>query len=83
MFYIFPHLVINIFVYGLIASYSILFSIKLICFIFHKNEFNISNSFNRYFKIFSICFIVLVISSLYEAFISPIVLKFIFDFLVI
>lgn len=79
--YIFPHQVINICIYGILTNYSLIFSIKLIGFIFKKNDFNIRGAFNRYFKIFLFCLTVLVVSALYEAFISPIVLGFVFKLL--
>ena len=79
--YIFPHLVINIFIYGLLASYSLIFSIKLIGLILKKYDFNIRVSFNKYFKVFLLCSCILLISVIYESFINPYVLKFIFNLL--
>ena len=79
--YIFPHQVIDIFGFLIITSYSLVFSIKLIGFILKKYEFNIRVSFNKYFKVLLACFLLFFISSLYEAFICPHVLKFVFRLL--
>lgn len=79
--YIFPHQVINILVYALITNYSLIFSLKIIFLIIKKHDFNIRVAFNKYFKIFVFCLIVLILSSLYETFVSPVVFKFIFNLL--
>ena len=79
--YVFPHQVINILIYLVLTSYSLIFSIKLLCYILRKIEFNIRNSFTKYFKIFVFCFIFLGISILYESFINPHILSFVFNLL--
>lgn len=80
-FYIFPHQVINLVIYMLITNYSLIFSFKIIGLIFKKNDFNISVSFNKYLKIFLVCLIFLFMSVLYESFVGPYVLSFIFKLL--
>ena len=79
--YIFPHQVINIIVYGLLTVYSIIFSLRILFLLFKKNDFNINLAFNRYFKIFILLFILLLVSTLYEIFLSPVILKLVFDLL--
>ena len=79
--YVFPHQVINILIYLMLTSYSLIFSIKLLCYILRKIEFNIRNSFRKYFKIFIFCFGGLIISVLYESFVNPHILSFIFNLL--
>jgi len=79
--YIFPHQVINVLIFALITNYSLIFSFKMIFLIMKKHDFNIRVAFNKYFKIFVFCLIVLILSGLYETFVSPIVLKFIFNLL--
>lgn len=79
--YIFPHQVINIIVYGLLTVYSIIFSLRILFLLFKKNDFNINLAFNRYFKIFILLFLLLLISTLYEIFLSPVILKLVFDLL--
>lgn len=80
-FYIFPNQVINLIVYGIIANYSLIFSLKLIGLLLKKSEFNVRIAFNKYFKIFIFSLIVLIFSVLYEAFIGPYILSFIFKLL--
>lgn len=79
--YIFPHHVIDICIYGLLTYYSLIFSLKIIGYIFKKIDFNIRIAFNRYFKIFLFCIFVLLFSVLYESFVNPIILRFIFNLL--
>ena len=79
--YIFPHQVISLFLYCLLTYYSLVFSINLIFSLFRKNNFNIRGSFLKYFKVFFICLIGLALCSLYDSFISPIVLGFVFKLL--
>lgn len=79
--YIFPHQVTNVLIFALITNYSLIFSFKMIFLIMKKHDFNIRVAFNKYFKIFVFCLIVLILSGLYETFVSPIVLKFIFNLL--
>ena len=81
LFYIFPHQVINIFIYAIITSYSLIFSLRILLLLFKKGDFNFNLAFNKYFYIFIICLLILLASLLYEIFVSPIVLKFIFNFL--
>lgn len=79
--YIFPHQAINILIFSVLSSYSLIFSIKLLFYIFKKIDFNIRDSFRKYFKIFLVCFSALLISILYESFINPHILSFIFNLL--
>lgn len=79
--YIFPHNVIYIFLYGLLTCYSIVFSIKILFLLFKKGNFDISFAFRKYFKLFVFCFIVLLVFTIYESFLEPIVFKFVFDLL--
>ncbi|MBP3920666.1 MAG: stage II sporulation protein M [Bacilli bacterium] len=79
--YIFPSVVIDILVYLVITSFSLIFSINLILYIFKKKDFNIRTSFNKYFKIFVLALFFIILISLYEAFISPVILRFVFEML--
>ena len=79
--YIFPHQVINILMYGILTCYSILFSLRILLLLFKKSDFNINLVFNRYFKVFILCFLILLLCVLYEVFLNPMILKFIFDLL--
>ena len=78
-FYIFPHQVVVIFLFLIISSYSLSFSIKFIGLIFKKSDFNVRVSFFRYFKVFMVCFFVLCLCSLYETFIGSYFLRLVFS----
>lgn len=77
LLYIFPHLIINIFIFLYLGSYSIKLSMILINAILKKQNLNFKEFINSYLKVLLISFIFLIISSLYETFISTFVLKFI------
>ena len=79
--YVFPHHIINILTLILITNYSLIFSLKLIFLIIKKHDFNISIAFNKYFKIFMLGLFLMVMCSLYETFVNPIVLQFVFNLL--
>jgi stage II sporulation protein M len=79
--YIFPYHTIYVLIYLILTYFSLIFSFKLCNVFFGKKEINIRGIFKKYFKIFVLCVLVGVILSFYEAFISPIVLRFIFSFI--
>ena len=76
--YVFPHNVISLIVYCFLSCYSFIFSFKLIGFILRKNDFNLRESFYRYFKLFTFLFVVLIICILYDSFVNPYILNFAF-----
>lgn len=79
--YIFPHYAFSIFSYIILTSYSLIFSIKLLLFILKKTEFNIRVSFKKYLYVFLFCFLIVIFCILYEAFVNPYVLRFVFKLL--
>ena len=79
--YIFPHRVISVFLYIVLSSFSLLFSIKLLFFILRKTDFNIRVSFRKYLCVFLICFFVDFLMVLYESFVNPHLLRFVFNLL--
>ena len=81
LFSIFPHQIINLFVYMIMSYYGIILSIKLFRLLFFKEQFNINTFRKKYFKIIGICLIILLISSFYETFLGDLILK-LFTFLI-
>lgn len=79
--YIFPHQVINILIFLFLSSYSLIFSIRLVLFILRKFEFNIRVYFRKYLSILLVSCVGLFISILYESFINPYLLGFVFKLL--
>lgn len=74
--YVFPTSIINILVYLLLGVYSIIFTINLWKIIFIKDrELNMKRFIKKYFLVFAICLILIIISSLTEGFLVPSLLK--------
>ena len=82
LLYIFPHMVINILILLYLSSYSIKLSIILIKSILRKDSFNFKSFINNYLKIYLITLIVLLMSSLYESFIAPVLLRYFMNLLI-
>lgn len=75
--YIFPHLIINLLVIMYLGSYSIKFSILIIKCIFNKVNLNLKKLMIIYLKVLIISLIIISITSLFEAYITPNLLKLI------
>ena len=74
--YVFPTSIINILVYLLLGVYSIIFTINLWKIIFIKDrELKMKRFIKKYFLVFGICLILIIISSLTEGFLVPSLLK--------
>lgn len=79
--YIFPHLIINILLFSLLIAFTLKLSIKMINSIIKKKDINMRVYFNKYLYTGLFIFIVLTISSLYESFASPFLLKLVVNIL--
>ena len=75
--YIFPHLIINILLFSLLIAFTLKLSIKMINSIIKKKDINMRVYFNKYLYTGLFVFIVLTITSLYESFVTPYLLKLI------
>ncbi len=73
--YIVPHHVINMMIYILISSYALVLSYKLINSFMKKTSFDFKNIFQRYNFILMFSLIILSISTLYEVYCMPYLLK--------
>ena len=82
LIYVFPNLVINLLVLLYLSSYSIKLSIILIKSILKKDNLNFKAFINNYSKVFLISIIFLIVTSLYESFISPIILRYFVQLLI-
>ena len=80
-FYVFPSLIINLFIFMIMTSYANNFSLRLFEVIFKKKDIKFSLLIKKYIKILGILAIILVISSIIETFIMPFFLK-LFSFLI-
>ena len=82
IFYIFPHMIINILLFSLLTSFTLKLSINMIKYIIKGKSINLKNYFNRYFSIFIFSIIIIFITTLYETYIIPYILKFIIKILI-
>ena len=80
-FYIFPSLLLNIFIYLIMVYYANDFSLKLFNIIFRKKDYKFSFFIKNYTKILLILSLILIVSSIIETFIMPFFLK-LFSFLI-
>lgn len=71
LIYIFPHQIINIYLYLLLIIYSIAFSVKLIYSLIKRKNIDFKPIINKYLFILLICLIGFLLTSLYETFLMP------------
>ena len=76
LIYVFPHMVINLLILLYLSSYSIKLSIILIKSILKKDNLTFKSFINNYSKVFLVSIVFLIITSLYESFIAPIILRY-------
>lgn len=82
IFYIFPHLILNILIFSLLVAFTIKLSLIMIKCIIHKKQINMRVYFNKYFSVIIIFMIFLTLTALYESFIAPIIIKFFIKILI-
>ncbi|MBR6689994.1 MAG: stage II sporulation protein M [Bacilli bacterium] len=75
--YIFPHLILNILLFSLLIAFTLKLSIKMINCIIKKKDVNMRVYFNKYLYTILFLTIMITITSLYESFIGPYILKLI------
>lgn len=73
--YIFPHMIINLLIFLFISCYSLKLSTILVKSILKRQNLNFKSFINSYVKIFIISLIFILLTSIYEAVIMPIILK--------
>ena len=79
--YVFPALIINIMVYGILVYYANNISIKLFDLIFLKKDIKINAYVKRYSKLLLLSSIIIFISSILETYLTPFLIK-LFIFLI-
>ena len=75
--YIFPHHIINILLTMILISYAFIISIKIIGAVIKRKEISFKDITYKYLVILGLTCLVLIFSSLYEAFIVPKLIKLI------
>lgn len=73
--YIFPHQIINLVAISFIGLYALKVSISLIKLIISKKQINFKNIMKKYFAVLIICIILVLISSVFESFVCPYLIK--------
>jgi stage II sporulation protein M len=73
--YVFPHIILSVIVIFVISYYALKISYSIFRAIIEKKAINFSEIINRYSVVMLIGVIVMIISSLIEAFISPYIMK--------
>ena len=79
--YVFPIMIFNILIYAVMISRANDVSIKLYNVLFKKKEYQFAYIIKNYFKLAGISLILLLLSSVYETFITPFTIK-LFSFLI-
>ena len=79
--YIFPHLIINIFIYMVLSMYSLSLSLKIIHIIVKKQSLDFKFVMQKYIKVLLISIVGIIITSLMEVFLSPIMMKLVISIL--
>ena len=75
LLYIFPHLIFNIIILGLLTAFTLKISINIIKSIIKKKDMNMRIYFNKYFSIILLATLLITITSLYESFVLPYLLN--------
>lgn len=70
-----PHNIINLIVCIYLGVYSVKFSLSLINVIINKKNINLKKIFNKYLVVLVIAFIFVIINTLYETYLMPLILK--------
>lgn len=82
IFYIIPHLIINIFIFCLITAFTLRISINMIKYIIKKKDINMRVYFNKYFSIIILSIIIITLSGLYESYVVQYILKLIVNLII-
>ena len=75
LIYIFPHLVFNIFIFSILTAFTLKLTVNLIKNTLKKKKINLRLYMQKYLFALFLFLILISISSLYESFIMPYVLK--------
>lgn len=82
IFYILPHLLINILIFCLLTAFTLKISISMIKCVIKRKDVNMRQYFNKYLSIIIMSIIIITLTSLYEAYVSPYILKLIVNLII-
>ena len=73
--YIFPHQIVLLFLSVLLGCYAIYFSKRLFNYLFFKKDIDLRRAMKRYLQVFVVCLGGVLLCSLSETFLSPIIIR--------
>ncbi len=79
--YIFPHQILNFFIYTILAIYSLSLSLKIFNALVHKKKIDFRFILNKYLLILLLSILGILVSSVFEVFVMPKIVEFIMTFL--
>ena len=82
IFYILPHLLINILIFCLLTAFTLKISISMIKCVIKRKDVNMRQYFNKYLSIIIVSIIIITLTGLYEAYIAPYLLKLIVNLII-
>lgn len=82
IFYILPHLIINILIFCLLTAFTLRISINMINYIIKRKSINMRHYFNKYISIIILSIIFITLTGLYEAYLVPYIQKFIVNLII-
>ena len=82
IFYILPHLLINILIVCLLTAFTLKISISMIKCVIKRKDVNMRQYFNKYLSIIIMSIIIITLTSLYEAYVAPYLLKLIVNLII-
>lgn len=80
--YILPHLLINILIFCLLTAFTLKISISMIKCVIKRKDVNMRQYFNKYLSIIIMSIIIITLTSLYEAYVAPYLLKLIVNLII-
>lgn len=82
VFYILPHLIINILIICLLVAFTLRISLNMINCIIKKQTVNMRTYFNKYLSIIILSMFIIAGTTLYESYIAPYLLKLIVNLII-
>jgi len=82
IFYMLPHLLINILIFCLLTAFTLKISISMIKCVIKRKDVNMRQYFNKYLSIIIISIVIITLTSLYEAYVAPYILKLIVNLII-
>ena len=79
--YVFPHMIINIFIYMILVMYSLSLSLKMLQTIVKRQTLDFKFIMHKYIRILVISIIIIILTSAIEVFVTPILMKLAISFL--